>query len=110
MSEPKAKVTIISIPEAKSILDTIDPAKADQIQKRTMDYLEKFSKMEAAQAEKRRAALVSEGGLTETEATELVNIMPKTIEEIRVFTAGWKKLIPTETVEKILRILHQQKE
>jgi DNA-directed RNA polymerase subunit F len=37
---------------------------------------------------------------------ELVNIMPKSLEELRTFTSGWRKLLSTETLEKILKILH----
>jgi hypothetical protein len=33
--------------------------------------------------------------------------MPKSVEEIRVFTSGWKKLLSTEVVEKIIKILSE---
>jgi DNA-directed RNA polymerase subunit F len=36
--------------------------------------------------------------------------MPKSIEELRTFTAGWRKLLPTETLEKMLKILRSAKE
>src|SRR5579862_3444016 len=101
------KARIISIAEAKEILSKIDPNQTDQIQKRTMDYLLKFSKIEPEKAKKMRKQLVEECSLTVEEATELVNIIPKSQEELRVFTAGWRKLIPTATVEKILKILSE---
>ena len=66
----------------------------------------KFSKIEPEKAKKARKLLMDECGLTIEEATELINIMPKSQEELRVFTAGWRKLIPTATVEKILKILY----
>lgn len=100
------KARIISISEAKEILSKIDPEKTDQIQKRTMDYLLKFSKVEPDKARKVRKTLTEECGLTIEEATELINIMPKSQEELRVFTAGWRKLIPAATVEKILKVLY----
>lgn len=100
------KAKVISIPEAKEILSKIDPEQTDQIQKRTMDFLQKFSKMEPEKARKVRKALVEECGLTMEEATELVNVMPKSQEELRVFTAGWRKLVPTATIEKILKLLY----
>ena len=99
------KARIITLAEAKEILSKVDPEKADQIQKRTMDYLAKFAKNEPEKARKMRSALVEQAGLTMEEATELVNIMPGSQEELRVFTAGWRKLIPTATVEKIVKIL-----
>ena len=99
------KARIITVPEAKEILSKIDQEQADQIQKRTLDYMAKFSKTEPDKARKIKKELVDEAGLTVEEAAELVNIMPKTTEELRVFTAGWRKLIPTNTVEKIVKIL-----
>lgn len=99
------KARIITIPEAKEILSKIDPEKTDQIQKRTMDYLLKFAKVESENAKKMRKILVDDCSLTVEEATELVNVMPKSQEELRVFTSGWRKLIPTATVEKILEVL-----
>ena len=101
------KAKIITIAEAKEILSKIDPEKTDQIQKRTADYLLKFAKSDPEKAKKMRKQLVDECGLTVEEATELVNVIPKTQEELRVFTSGWRKLIPTATVEKILKILSE---
>jgi DNA-directed RNA polymerase subunit F len=104
---PTKRTRIITIAEAKEILSKVDPETADQIQKRTQDYLAKFAKTDADAARKIRKQLVDECGLTADEATELANIIPKTPEEIRVFTSGWRKLIPTATVDKIIKILAQ---
>ncbi len=105
ISESKARKSPVSVPEAKEVLKGIDPNAADQIQKRALDYLEKFSKIDVGKAKRIKGDLQEKCGLTEDEAIELVNVMPKTVEELRVFTAGWKKLLPTETVDKILKIL-----
>jgi DNA-directed RNA polymerase subunit F len=96
----------ITIPEAKAILEKINLDQADQIQKRTLDYLSKFSKTTPENARRLVEDLMKKG-LTEEEAIELVNSMPKSAEEIRVFSAGWKKFLPTETVQEILNILKQ---
>lgn len=106
MSEKAKK--LLTIPEANTILQKIDLEKADQIQKRTLDYTTKFSKAEADQAKKIRKELVADCGLSEEEAVELVNSMPKSIEELRTFTAGWRKLLSTESLEKILAILRKK--
>jgi len=103
----EGKKTVISIPEAKEILEKIDVEKADQIQKRTLDYVTKFSKTTPEKATGIKEKLVKECSLTDEEATELVNIMPRSIEEMRVFTSGWKKLLPTDTIKKILKILSE---
>ncbi len=54
---------------------------------------------------KMKSELVKDCGLTEEESVELINICPKTMAELRSFTFGWKKLILSETLEKILKII-----
>ena len=104
-SENKNKPKIITISDAKEILEKLAPEKTDQIQKRTLDYAIKFSKTDVKNAKENAEKLVKECNLTRDEAVEIVNIMPKSVEEIRVHASGWRKLIPTETLEKILDIL-----
>ena len=96
----------ITIHEAKKYLEDLDPEAVDQIQRRTIDYVTKFAKMDSNKAKELVKKLVEECELTEEEAIELVNILPKSIEEVRTFTMGWKKLLPTEKLEKILSVLH----
>jgi DNA-directed RNA polymerase subunit F len=96
---------LITLPEVKNLLQGLDEETADQIQRRTLDYVSKFSKTSAEDAEKIRKRLVSDAKLSEREAVEITNIMPKSKEELRVFTSGWKKLLPDETMDKILEIL-----
>jgi DNA-directed RNA polymerase subunit F len=74
----------------------------DQIQRWTFDYVTKFSKVSPQYARKLINDLIKECEFTEEESVELVNIMPKTLEELRTFTFGWKKLILTSTLEKAL--------
>jgi len=97
---------VLSIPEANQVLQKIDVEKADQIQKRTLDYTSKFAKTTSEAARKMRKQLENDCGLTEEESVEVVNVLPKSMEELRTFTSGWRKLLPTETLEKILKILH----
>jgi DNA-directed RNA polymerase subunit F len=74
----------------------------DQIQRWTFDYVTKFSKISPDAAKILVNDLIRECEFTEEEAVELVNIMPKSLEELRTFTFGWKKLILTSTLEKAL--------
>jgi DNA-directed RNA polymerase subunit F len=104
---PEKKV--LSIAEANQTLQKINVEKADQIQKRTLDYTTKFSKVSPEDAKRMRKELESEAGLSTEEAVEVVNIMPKSLEELRTFTSGWRKLLATETLEKILKILQSRK-
>ncbi len=102
------KREIITLGEVKAILNSVPMENMDQIQRWTYDYVMKFSKVEDEQARVMVKRLTEECELKEEEAVEVVNIMPRAIEEVRAFTFGWKKLILTETLEKILKILKNE--
>jgi DNA-directed RNA polymerase subunit F len=110
MSTEPHERKILTLSEAHQILEKIDVEKADQIQKRTLDYTSKFAKITVESAKKVRKQLETDCGLSSEEAVEVINIMPKSIEELRTFTAGWRKLLPTETLEKMLKILKSAKD
>ncbi|MGI0022448.1 MAG: RNA polymerase Rpb4 [Nitrososphaeraceae archaeon] len=97
------KKEMITLPDVKEILETKKVDEMDQIQRWTYDYVNKFSKIESKDAQKLVSELVSQCGLTEEESVEVVNILPISLEEIRAFTFGWKKLILTSTSENILQ-------
>lgn len=101
------KKHIVTLPEVKDLLKKVDPEKTDQIQRWTFDYVEKFAKISGEKAKETKEKLTMECGLTEEEAAEIVNIMPTSLEELRAFTFGWKKLILTDNLEKILGILKE---
>ena len=105
--EEVVKKQMISIPEVREILSNEDPESMDQIQRWTHDYVSKFSKIEPKAAKKMKQELVKQCGLTEEEAVEIVNILPRSLPELRSFTFGWKKLILSETLEKILKIIDE---
>ena len=105
--EEVVKKRMISLPEVKEILSKQDIESMDQIQRWTHDYVSKFSKIEPKVAKKMKQDLISECGLTEEEAVEIINIQPKSLPELRSFTFGWKKLILSETLEKILKIIDE---
>jgi len=101
------KKEIVTLPHVKEILESVKSDDMDQIQRWTADYVTKFSKVDSKTAQKMVRQLVEQCDLTEEEAVEVVNIMPVSLEELRAFTFGWKKLILTETLEKMLKIIKE---
>lgn len=97
------KKEMITLADVKEILEAKKVDEMDQIQRWTYDYVNKFSKISRKQAQKLVSELATQCGLTEEEAVEVVNILPSSLEEIRAFTFGWKKLILTSTSESILQ-------
>ena len=105
--EEVIKKRMLSLSEVKEILSKRDIESMDQIQRWTYDYVAKFAKLEAKAAKKMKQDLINQCGLTEEEAVEIINIQPKSLPELRSFTFGWKKLILSETLEKILKIIDE---
>lgn len=99
------KKDIVTLPEVKAILESVKADDMDQIQRWTSDYASKFAKVEAPKARDMVSHLVSDCDLTNEEAVEIVNVMPTSLEELRAFTFGWKKLILTENLERMLKII-----
>ncbi|HEY6756976.1 MAG TPA: RNA polymerase Rpb4 [Nitrososphaera sp.] len=104
------KKEIVTLPQVKEILESVKPDDMDQIQRWTADYVKKFAKVESQKAQMMTRQLVEQCDLTEEEAVEVVNIMPTSLEELRAFTFGWKKLILTDTLGKMLNILKTEED
>ena len=100
----KPNTVIISIAQVKDILSKLDLEEADQIQKRTFDYVKNFPECDYKVIDKAAKELASSDYVTLEQAYEILNVNPKTIPEVRVFTSAWKKLITTEELDRILSI------
>jgi DNA-directed RNA polymerase subunit F len=99
----------LALPQVKKVLDAIGEENLDQFQRRTLDYVNKFSKVNAAKAERLLEKLVKEFALEEAEAVQVVNCMPETVDELRVFLAGGRKIIETAKLEAIISLLNESR-
>ncbi len=99
----------LSLPQVKKIMEAMGEENLDQLQRRTFDYISKFSKLEAENAEELVKKLVAEFGLDELEAVQVVNCVPKTIEELRIFLAGGRKIIETSKLEAIVILINEHR-
>jgi DNA-directed RNA polymerase subunit F len=96
----------LTLPQVKKTLEGMGEENLDQFQRRTLDYVSKFSKVDDVEAvEKLVDRLVTEFGLEEEEAVQVINCMPKSVEELRIFLAGGRKIIETSKLEAIVRLL-----
>jgi DNA-directed RNA polymerase subunit F len=99
----------LALPQVKKALEAIGEENLDQFQRRTLDYVNKFSKVDAKAAEKLLEKLVKEFDLDEAEAVQVVNCMPETVDELRVFLAGGRKIIETAKLEAIVSLLNDSR-
>jgi len=107
MSRKPLRERSLTLPEVKKLLESLGEEKLDQFQRRSLDYVSKFSRVEPDKAEKLLKALIEKFGLEEEEAIQVVNSMPESIEEIRVFLAGGRKIVEMSKLQEILNLLDE---
>jgi len=109
VSEKGVREKELTLPQVKKLLESMGEENLDQFQRRTLDYIAKFSKVDAEAAEKLVEKLVTEFGVEKDEAVQIINCMPKTVEELRVFLAGGRKIIETSKLEAIVTLLNEHR-
>ncbi|MEJ2242017.1 MAG: RNA polymerase Rpb4 [Candidatus Bathyarchaeota archaeon] len=107
MARKALKERIVTVPQVKEALESIGEEKLDQLQRRSLDYATKFSKTDSKKIEAFLNDLREKFELEEEEAVQIINAMPESIQEIRVFLAGGRKIIETSKLEKILVFLNK---
>lgn len=94
----------ITISETKQILEKVD--NLNPFQTRTLEYTNKISKIEPSKAVELVVKLIDEFKIERKDAIEVVNCMPRSVEELRAFfSIGRKRLIITAQLEKMLKLL-----
>ena len=109
MSKREVSENRLSLPQVKKLLEDIGGENLDQFQRRTLDYVSKFSKVEPEKAEELLQTLVKEYELDEAEAVQIINCMPETVDELRVFLAGGRKIIETQKLNQIVELLNESR-
>ena len=107
MAKKPTRERSLTLPEVKKILDSVGEENLDQFQRRSLDYVSKFSKVEPDKVETLLKTLTEKFELEEEEAIQLVNSMPESIEEIRVFLAGGRKIVESLKLQEILNLLNE---
>lgn len=96
----------ITVSEAKKILEGVKELNLFQL--RTLDYAKKFSKTDPSKAEELVNLLIEKFKIEWKDAVQVVNCMPESIQELRVFfSTGMKRIILTSQLEEMLRILDE---
>lgn len=99
----------LTIPQVKKVLESLGEENLDRLQRRTLDYVNKFSKVDPEKAEELLQTLVKEYELEEVEAVQIINCMPETLDELRVFLTGGRKIIETAKLNSIVALLNESR-
>lgn len=109
MPEEPSRTKPLTVPEVKKLLESMGEKELNQFQRRTLDYASKFSRVDSGTAKILVKGLVEKFGVGEDDAVQVVNCMPKSIEELRVFLARGRKIVKTSTLEAILDFLNENR-
>jgi len=95
----------ITIPTAKKILEGLN-RELNQFQRRTLEYTTAFMKIEPEKAEKLVEQLIKQLNIEAEEAVQIVNAMPASVEELRVFIPK-HKVIETAKLKEALKLMDE---
>ena len=109
MSKKEVSESRLTLPQAKKVLESIGEENLDQFQRRTLDYVKKFTKIDPEKAEELLQVLVKEYEIDEAEAVQILNCMPETVDELRVFLAGGRKIIETSKLHAVVELLNENR-
>ncbi len=109
MSKREVSESKLTLPQVKQTLESIGEENLDQFQRRTLDYVSKFTKVSPEDAAFLLEKLMKEYVLDEDEAVQIINCMPETVDELRVFLAGGRKIIETQKLSAIVSLLNEKR-
>jgi len=109
MHKRELSETKLSLPQVRQELMAIGEENLDQFQRRTLDYVSKFSKIDQSAAGELIETLIKDFGLENDEAVQVVNCAPETVDEMRIFLAGGRKIIETSKLEAIVSLLNEHR-
>ncbi len=106
MARKALKERIITVPQVKEALEAIGEERLDQFQRRSLDYATKFTKVDPDKVDTILKDFMEKFEVEEEEAVQIINAMPASIQEIRVFLSGGRRIIESSKLEKILVFLN----
>jgi DNA-directed RNA polymerase subunit F len=107
MARKALKERIITVPQVKEALEAIGEERLDQFQRRSLDYATKFTKVDPDKVDTIVTEFMENFEVEEEEAVQIINAMPESIQEIRVFLSGGRRIIESSKLEKILDFLNK---
>ncbi len=103
MSQTIVNKKKITISEAKEILENVKDLNLYQL--RIKEYVKKFSKIDPTMARELVDKLTQKFEIEKGDAISVVNCMPSSLEELRMFfLGGRKRLILTSQLEEMIKL------
>jgi len=102
------KEKLLNLAEVKKILEERSTkGELSYVQRVTLDYATKFSQFSGEKSSEIVKKLVETFGISESTAIQIVNTVPKSINELRVFLTNEQKIFTEEELSELLKILEE---
>ena len=102
------EVKELTLPEVKTLLEQRGKeSELDRVQRVTLDYATKFSKVDPDVVAALKQELTEQHGLSQFAAIQLINILPESIDELRTLLTREGRTFSTEELENILATLNK---
>ena len=96
----------LTLAEVKELLEEREKeGRLNHAQKVTLDYVRMFSKLSAEKSRELVNLLVEKYELKELTATQIVNLLPQTADELKVFLAHEAKSFKKEELEDMVKLI-----
>ncbi len=105
MARKIVEARTVTNPEARAILEKGKEEELGEFQRRTLEYIRKFSRLPADKASKLTDDLCAKLQLDRTDAIQIVNCLPQTVEELRAVLTVKGRFVSTEQLKGILEIM-----
>nr|MDO8080658.1 RNA polymerase Rpb4 family protein [Candidatus Freyarchaeota archaeon] len=102
------KEKLLNLAEVKKILEERSTkGELSYVQRVTLDYATKFSQFSVEKSVEIVRKLMETFGISESTAIQIVNAVPKSIDELRAFLTNEQKIFTEEELSKLLKILEE---
>ena len=102
------KERLLTLAEVKKILEERGTkGELSYVQRVTLDYATKFSQLPVEKAVEAVKKLVETFGISESTAIQIVNAVPKSVDELRVFLTNEQKIFTEDELSEFLKILEE---
>src|SRR5512136_2372804 len=96
----------VTLPQVKKLLEQrTTEGELSYLQRLTYEYTQKFSKLSAEKAEELFKRL-KDDGISASIASQIVNVLPTSVDELRTVFAGESKPVLPSELEKVLSVVN----
>lgn len=103
------KETLLTLPEVKQLLEERAKEELNYMQRITLDYASKFSKLSVEEARQLVNELISKFDLKMETTVQITNILPDTVHELRVLLTTESKTFTSDELKRMMEVIKKYK-